>query len=1133
MLHSLPTGEPSHETKSIEIDDNADETDKWLEDEEALLSDSLDMLEIDQNTGYGCSISAQEKKEYNNNLILQRNLLQRASPFNRIFKFGLFNVIQSKCITDAFYENNNLVISAPTGSGKTVMLELAIIRALLNTGNSAKIIYMAPTKSLCSERAKDWENKFKPFGIESGKEFTGDTLNTSISSINKTSIMYVLCVTTPEKWDSLTRRWIDEVHILNEKRGAVLEACVSRMKTMDSQIRYIAVSATVPNLNDIAVWLQAKCTIAFSEEYRPIRLERFVYGYPQTDHNMFLFDRKLDWKFVVELCEHSDGKPTLVFCSTRKSAQQCCETIVNMMEKQNIPTLCTGATNISDINFKNKNLSKLVQKGVAFHHAGLDYSDRTLVEDLFLKKNIRVVGTTSTLAVGVSTTDYSINSNKCHSIGYQKGALTEYTDIDLLQMIGRAGRLGLDTSGCAVIMTTNQMKHRYSSIVSGTTNLESSLVAASRPSTDNILQGALILKLDQLIYYGLIMDKYYIKFPTMTKIINEKEIASVKDVLALISSCQEEMDTVRYNSGEKQFLLSLKNNPNIRYPLEKAGSVSDKVYLILQCIFGDVSLHNGGNNLLAMEAFNILNHSSRITKCLIECSTSEDNPSKLKSSIQLYQSIQAKLWYDSPYVIRQISGIGPQFAKALSESNLITLDQLRECDPSPAIPNFYLNVENKYIKGEDFILKVSYGLASKRISQWKVNKGYYAHFWVETSEGRLVCYRRVLVSKLQKNAENIELTVKVTSSSMTVYCHLQSEDYVGIDIMKEVASNADPRKYIMVSTQSNMLVNGNVNANKEEANKELAIEPEQAFDDDIDPQLWRNLAEASTSSVVEAGIRNSVCNSMQNNSYPVAESSHNQNHFKTKMKNTLNVAKKNIKSTEPCAHTCCKIVLSLEDNLLGKQKRPISEEQLPESYYPSKKIKQGAQLSSQVTTNVPEVKLASSSKGGDCTSIFVKDMEKRVDVAMVEGKEVKYNDDFIMHNVLEDDGIDINIFNFDEDDYMENIKNDLKYQEFNTSTELKEPNKSSPVKQQSNKPEKINSTYFSDPCQDPFDKIWEDTGMYIQKGFSENDSFAVDNTDDQEHNSNKTYDINAEQKLQSKSLLEWIANSVEIVREVK
>jgi ATP-dependent DNA helicase HFM1/MER3 len=57
--------------------------------------------------------------------------------------------------------------------------------------------------------------------------------------------------------------------------------------------------------------------------------------------------------------------------------------------------------------------------------------------------------------------------------GYQQGTLTEYSDIDLLQMIGRAGRPGLDTSGCAVIMTTNQMKQRYSSLVSGTTNLES------------------------------------------------------------------------------------------------------------------------------------------------------------------------------------------------------------------------------------------------------------------------------------------------------------------------------------------------------------------------------------------------------------------------------------------------------------------------------------------------------------------------------------------------------------------------------------------------------------------------------------------------------------------------------------
>lgn len=58
-------------------------------------------------------------------------------------------------------------------------------------------------------------------------------------------------------------------------------------------------------------------------------------------------------------------------------------------------------------------------------------------------------------------------------IGYHSGGLSEYSDINLLQMIGRAGRPGLDTSGCAVIMTTLQMERRYNALVSGTTDLES------------------------------------------------------------------------------------------------------------------------------------------------------------------------------------------------------------------------------------------------------------------------------------------------------------------------------------------------------------------------------------------------------------------------------------------------------------------------------------------------------------------------------------------------------------------------------------------------------------------------------------------------------------------------------------
>ncbi|KAJ8731510.1 hypothetical protein PYW07_004674 [Mythimna separata] len=105
-----------------------------------------------------------------------------------------------------------------------------------------KIIYMAPVKALCTERLTEWYSKFNKLGLLC-IEVTGDT------DVDFTQLKpYKIIITTPEKWDMLTRRWrdhrglveviklflIDEVHILNdETRGPVLEAVVSRMKTIE------------------------------------------------------------------------------------------------------------------------------------------------------------------------------------------------------------------------------------------------------------------------------------------------------------------------------------------------------------------------------------------------------------------------------------------------------------------------------------------------------------------------------------------------------------------------------------------------------------------------------------------------------------------------------------------------------------------------------------------------------------------------------------------------------------------------------------------------------------------------------------------------------------------------------------
>ncbi len=266
----------------------------------------------------------------------------------------------------------NAVVSSPTGSGKTVLFELAIIR-LLRThtgGTRPKVVYMAPIKALvsiiihilhslqCQEKTQDWTQKFSTIGLVC-KEVTGDS---EIDNVEFNFRNVDVILTTPEKWDSMSRKWkdygmmqlmsqvalmlIDEVHLLNEGRGAVLEAVVSRMKLMrasaemadrpSAKLRFIAVrldaqilivlqlSATIPNIEDIAEWLEApeEATLNFGEEYRPIKLDVKVVGVNNTSKSQFLFEKNLNFKLLPIIQEYSSGKPTIVFCSTRKSASE-------------------------------------------------------------------------------------------------------------------------------------------------------------------------------------------------------------------------------------------------------------------------------------------------------------------------------------------------------------------------------------------------------------------------------------------------------------------------------------------------------------------------------------------------------------------------------------------------------------------------------------------------------------------------------------------------------------------------------------------------------------------------------------------------------------------------------------------
>jgi ATP-dependent DNA helicase HFM1/MER3 len=338
-------------------------------------------------------------------------------------------------------------------------------------------VYLAPLKSLCAQMTADWTRRLGAVGIRC-VELTGDT--EELPDLATCDVV----LTTPEKWDAVTRRRqrgaerarllgelglvaIDEIHTVGTNRGATLEAVVSRMKALRPALRFIALSATIPNAEDIAAWLDAprETTFQLGHEFRPVPVSVHVLGFPPAQ-NDFLFDRKLAYRLAETIAQYGTrGRPSLVFCSSRKGAVQAAQQLVKDSDARALVASATDAAalEMASMRVADRVLGECVRRGVGFHTAGCAASDRAVVEALFAEGRLQVLCTTSTLSQGVNFPAHLVVVKSTRRWVPGRG-YEELDDIDVLQMIGRAGRPQFDASGVAVVMTSTVTQRHWQNV---------------------------------------------------------------------------------------------------------------------------------------------------------------------------------------------------------------------------------------------------------------------------------------------------------------------------------------------------------------------------------------------------------------------------------------------------------------------------------------------------------------------------------------------------------------------------------------------------------------------------------------------------------------------------------------------
>lgn len=358
---------------------------------------------------------------------------------------------QAVCIEKGLLKGENLLISIPTASGKTLVAEMAMHRHVAEGG---KCLYVVPLKALASEKFDEFSGKGPKIGIATGDYDKRDEY------LGRNDII----IATSEKVDSLLRNrtpWmelitclvVDEAHLIDsEDRGATLEMVITKLRRKNRGMQIIGLTATIGNPKDLASWLDAGLV---TSDWRPVELKEGVFCrdtlyFGEETRTIETPKRNDDENLCIDCIK--DGGQCLVFVSSRRNAEGFSKRMASALrlDEPELEKLSEALEKAAETDM-GRVLAACVKKGVAFHHAGMKKVQREIVERGFRQGSIRVISSTPTLAAGINLPARRVVIRDYLRFKGGEG-MVPIPVREYRQMAGRAGRPHLDPYGEAVLI---------------------------------------------------------------------------------------------------------------------------------------------------------------------------------------------------------------------------------------------------------------------------------------------------------------------------------------------------------------------------------------------------------------------------------------------------------------------------------------------------------------------------------------------------------------------------------------------------------------------------------------------------------------------------------------------------------